>query len=180
MPAVVGVLTGRQIVDDKVGNLICGCPSPRRMVRRKRWARGRRWRRKRCAKSAEGDRGGHRRTKNQAKDGGSRNLVDYEEFQAVPDIAPPSNWAPRFASGGAGRCERHIGDEAIVRVPSAEPPMWWRWITNNRLVPNAMGRARSLNITRQKSVRSTTSRVAHACVWMLSAFWASPPAEQGG
>src|ERR1700733_13451514 len=86
MPGVVAVLTGQQIVDDKVGNLICGWAitskdgSPMKMggwpgvgpetVRFVGQAV--------AVVIAE--------TKNQAKDAAEAVVVDYEELEAVPDI----------------------------------------------------------------------------------------------
>src|SRR4051794_41719929 len=43
MPGVIGVLTGRQIVDDKIGNLICGWPFTPMTGTQLRMAAGRAW-----------------------------------------------------------------------------------------------------------------------------------------
>ena len=84
MPGVVGVLTGQQIVDDKIGNLICG------------WAI--------TSKDGTGMKMGAwpamapetvrfvgqavavviAETKNQAKDAAEAVVVNYEELPAVP------------------------------------------------------------------------------------------------
>src|SRR5947208_8015727 len=86
MPGVVGVLTGQQLVDDKIGNLICG------------WAI--------TSKDGTGMKTGAwpamapetvrfvgqavavlvAETKNQAEDGAEAAVVNYEGLRAVPDI----------------------------------------------------------------------------------------------
>src|SRR6267143_1316595 len=150
MPGVVGVLTGQQIVDDKVGNLICGWVitskdgSPMKMGA---WP----------AMAPETVRFVGQavavviaETKNQAKDAAEAVAVDYEELQAVPDIRvaiKPD--APQLHPEAPGNViyDRVIGDEgatdaafkAAAHVTSLD-------ITNNRLVPNAMEpRAASAN-----------------------------------
>ena len=104
MPGVVGVLTGQQIVDDKIGNLICG------------WAI--------TSKDGTGMKMGAwpamapetvrfvgqavavvvAETKNQAKDAAEAVVVNYEELPAVPDIrAAIKPGAPQLHPGGAGQ-----------------------------------------------------------------------------
>src|SRR5258705_11766987 len=86
MPGVVGVLTGRQIVDDKIGNLICGWAitskdgSPMKMGA---WP----------AMAPETVRFAGQavavviaETKNQARDAAEAVVVNYEELPAVADI----------------------------------------------------------------------------------------------
>ncbi len=86
MPGVVDVLTGRQIVDDKIGNLICGWAitskdgSPMKMGA---WP----------AMAPETVRFVGQavavviaETKNQARDAAEAVVVDYEELPSVPDI----------------------------------------------------------------------------------------------
>src|SRR4029078_317938 len=91
MPGVVGVLTGKQIVDDKVGNLICGwaitskdgtpmkmgawpamAPDTVRFVGQAV-----------AVVIAE--------TKNQAKDAAEAVVIDYEELPAVADVRAAVN-----------------------------------------------------------------------------------------
>src|SRR5580693_2360045 len=106
MPGVVGVLTGRELVDDKIGNLICG------------WAI--------TSKDGTGMKMGAwpamapetvrfvgqavavviAETKNQAKDAAEAVVVNYEELPAAADIRAAIK--PRS------------------RTPSARPPMWFR------------------------------------------------------
>jgi carbon-monoxide dehydrogenase large subunit len=105
MPGVVGVLTGRQIVNDKVGNLICGWAitskegSPMKMGA---WP----------AMAPETVRFVGQavavviaETMNQAKDAAEAVVVDYEEFQAVPDIrAVIKLGAPQLHPEAPGQC----------------------------------------------------------------------------
>jgi len=142
MPGVVGVLTGQQIVDDKIGNLICG------------WAI--------TSKDGTGMKMGAwpamapetvrfvgqavavvvAETKNQAKDAAEAVVVNYEELPAVPDIrAAIKPGAPQLHPEAPGNViyDWVIGDEgatdaafkSAANVVSLD-------ITNNRLVPNAM------------------------------------------
>src|SRR5260221_7999326 len=89
MPGVVGILTGQQIVDDKVGNLICGWAitskdgTPMKMGA---WP----------AMAPETVRFAGQAvavvidaTKNQAKDAAEAVVVDFEGLQAVPAIGAP-------------------------------------------------------------------------------------------
>src|SRR4051795_13427476 len=119
MPGVVGVLTGQQLVDDKIGNLICG------------WAI--------TSKDGTGMKMGAwpamapetvrfvgqavavvvAETKNQAKDAAEAVVVDYEKFPAVPDIrAAIKPGAPQLHPEAPGNVvyDWHIGDEAAVKV----------------------------------------------------------------
>src|SRR3954469_8757104 len=142
MPGVVGVLTGKEIVEDKVGNLICG------------WAI--------TSKDGTGMKMGAwpamapetvrfvgqavavviAETKNQARDAADAVVVDYEELPAVANIrAAIKPGAPQLHPEAPGNViyDWTIGDEAAVKegfgkaanVVSIE-------LTNNRLVPNAM------------------------------------------
>src|ERR1700742_1367366 len=142
MPGVIAVLTGQELVDDKVGNLICGWAitskdgSPMKMGA---WP----------AMAPETVRFVGQavavviaETKNQAKDAAEAVVVDYEELPAVPDIraaiAPGAVQLHPEAPGNVVY-DWHIGDEAATdaafktaaNVVSLD-------ITNNRLVPTAM------------------------------------------
>src|SRR5260370_13491904 len=142
MPGVVGVLTGKQIVDDKVGNLICGWAitskdgTPMKMGA---WP----------AMAPETVRfvgqavaGGIAETKNQARDAADAVVVDYEELPAAADIrAAIKPGAPQLHPEAPGNViyDWTLGDEAAVKdafskaanVVSLE-------LTNNRLAPNPM------------------------------------------
>jgi len=124
MPGVVAVLTGLQIVDDKVGNLICGWAitskdgSPMKMGA---WP----------AMAPETVRFVGQavavviaETKNQAKDAAEAVVVDYEELEAVPDIrAAIKQGAPQLHPEAPGNVvyDWHIGDEAAVKGALPRP-----------------------------------------------------------
>src|SRR6195952_3099990 len=86
MPGVVGVLTGRQIVDDKIGNLICGWALTSKdgtEMKMGAWP----------AMAPETVRFVGQavavviaETKNQAKDAAEAVVVDYEELPAIIDM----------------------------------------------------------------------------------------------
>src|SRR5258708_23406312 len=142
MPGVVGVLTGKEIVDDKVGNLICG------------WAI--------TSKDGTGMKMGAwpamapetvrfvgqavavvvAETKNQAKDAAEAVVVNYEELPAVPHIpAAIQPGAPPMPPGAPGNVisDWTIGAEGATDAAfksAANVASLDR--TNNRLVPTAM------------------------------------------
>ena len=142
MPGVIGVLTGKQIVDDKIGNLICGWAitskdgTPMKMGA---WP----------AMAPETVRFVGQavavviaETKNQARDAADAVVVNYEELPAAADIrAAIKPGAPQLHPEAPGNViyDWALGDEAAVKdafskaanVVSLE-------LTNNRLVPNAM------------------------------------------
>src|SRR2546430_1640234 len=178
MPGVVGVLTGQQLVDDKIGNLICG------------WAI--------TSKDGTGMKMGAwpamapetvrfvgqavavvvAETKNQAKDAAEAVVVDYEELPAVPDIrAAIKPGAPQLHPEAPGNViyDWTIGDEgatdtafkSATNVVSLD-------ITNNRLVPNAMEPRAAIadyNEAEEHSTLSTTSQNPHVARLVLSAFY---------
>src|SRR4051794_3839474 len=117
MPGVVGVLTGKEIVEDKVGNLICG------------WAI--------TSKDGTGMKMGAwpamapetvrfvgqavavviAETKNQARDAADAVVVDYEELPAVANIrAAIASGAPQLHPEASGNViyDWHIGDAAAT------------------------------------------------------------------
>src|SRR5438093_12846063 len=121
MPGVVGVLTGQQLVDDKIGNLICG------------WAI--------TSKDGTGMKMGAwpamapeivrfvgqavavvvAETKNQAKDAAEAVVVNYEELPAVPDIsAAIKPGAPQLHPEAPGNViyDWTIGDEGPTDAAS--------------------------------------------------------------
>src|SRR6201998_3432559 len=142
MPGVIAVLTGQQIVDDKVGNLICGWAitskdgSPMKMGA---WP----------AMGPEIVRFVGQAvavvigaTKNQARDAAEAVVVNYEELPAVPDIkAAIKPDAPQLHPEAPGNVvyDWHLGDEAAVKDAFAKAAnVVTLELTNNRLVPNAM------------------------------------------
>src|SRR5690349_265131 len=142
MPGVVGVLTGQQLVDDKIGNLICG------------WAI--------TSKDGTGMKMGAwpamapetvrfvgqavavviAETKNQAKDAAEAVVVNYEELPAAADIrAAIAPGAPQLHPEAPGNVifDWSIGDEAATNDAFAKAANIVAMdITNNRLAPNAM------------------------------------------
>src|SRR3954466_10909227 len=142
MPGVVGVLTGQQLVDDKIGNLICG------------WAI--------TSKDGTGMKMGAwpamapetvrfvgqavavviAETKNQAKDAAEAVVVTYEELPAVADVhAAIKSGAPQLHPEAPGNrvYDWVIGDEGATDAAfRAAANVVALDITNNRLVPNAM------------------------------------------
>src|SRR5437588_6724692 len=142
MPGVVAVLTGKEIVDDKVGNLICGWAvsskdgTPMKMGA---WP----------AMAPETVRFVGQavavviaETKNLAKDAAEAVVVNYEELPAVADVhAAIKSGAPQLHPEAPGNqvYDWHLGDEAAVKVAlSRAANVVTLELTNNRLVPNAM------------------------------------------
>src|SRR3954468_152535 len=182
MPGVVGVLTGQQIVDDKVGNLICGWAitskdgSPMKMgawpamapdtVRFVGQAV--------AVVIAE--------TKNQAKDAAEAVVVTYEELPAVSHMtAALASGAPQLHPEAPGNVvyDWAIGDEKqtndafskAANVVSLE-------LTNNRLVPNAMeprAAVAEYNDAEEHFTLYTTSQNPHVARLVLSAFYNIAP-----
>jgi aerobic carbon-monoxide dehydrogenase large subunit len=178
MRGVVGVLTGQQLVDDKIGNLICG------------WAI--------TSKDGTGMKMGAwpamapetvrfvgqavavvvAETKNQAKDAAEAVVVNYEELPAVPDIrAAIKPGAPQLHPEAPGNViyDWVIGDEgatdaafkSAANVVSLD-------ITNNRLVPNAMEPRAAIaeyNEPEEHFTLYTTSQNPHVARLVLSAFY---------
>src|SRR5438552_16285931 len=142
MPGVIAVLTGQQIVDDKVGNLICGWAitskdgTPMKMGA---WP----------AMAPETVRFVGQavavviaETKNQAKDAAEAVVVDYEELPAVPDIRSAIKpGAPQLHPEAPGNVVHDwaLGDEAAVKDAFAKAAnVVTLELTNNRLVPKPM------------------------------------------
>src|ERR1700726_1967880 len=182
LPGVVAVLTGQEIVDDKVGNLICGWAitskdgTPMKMGA---------WR----ARAPERVRFVGQavavviaETKNQARDAAEAVVVDYEDFPAPADIrAPIEPGAPQLHPEAPGNViyDWAIGDEAAVKdafskaanVVSLE-------LTNNRLVPNAMEPRAAIaeyNEAEEHFTLYTTSQNPHVARLVLSAFYNIAP-----
>src|SRR2546423_1176083 len=178
MPGVVGVLTGKQIVDDKIGNLICGWAitskdgTPMKMGA---WP----------AMAPETVRFVGQavavviaETKNQAKDAAEAVVINYEELPAVADIrAAIKPGAAQLHPEAPGNViyDWTIGEDAAVKdafskaanVVSLE-------LTNNRLVPNAMEPRAAIadyNEAEEHFTLYTTSQNPHVARLVLSAFY---------
>src|ERR1700748_508258 len=178
MPGVIAVLTGQQIVDDKIGNLICG------------WAIS--------SKDGAGLKMGAvpamapetvrfvgqavavviAETKNQAKDAAEAVVVTYEELEAVPDIrAAIKQGAPQLHPEAPGNVvyDWALGDEAAVNSAfSGAANVVTLELTNNRLVPNAMEPRAALaeyDDAEEHFTLYTTSQNPHVARLVFSAFY---------
>src|ERR1700761_7311700 len=182
MPGVVGVLTGQEIVDDKVGNLICGWAitskdgTPMKMGA---WP----------AMAPETVRFAGQavavviaETKNQAKDAAEAVVVTYEELPAAADIrAAIKPGAPQLHPEAPGNVvyDWAIGDEAATEAAfKAAANVVSLDITNNRLVPNAMEPRAAIaeyNEAEEHYTLYTTSQNPHVARLVLSAFYNIAP-----
>ena len=178
MPGVVDVLTGQQLVDDKIGNLICGwavsskdgtpmkmgawpamAPDTVRFVGQAV-----------AVVIAE--------TKNLAKDAAEAVVVAYEELPAVPDIkAAIASGAAQLHPEAPGNVvyDWAIGDEAATKDAFAKAANVVKLeLLNNRLVPNAMEPRAALaeyNDAEEHFTLHTTSQNPHVARLVLSAFY---------
>jgi carbon-monoxide dehydrogenase large subunit len=140
MPGVVAVLTGKDLADDKIGNLICGWMihskdgSPMKMAPHPALAAD-----KACYVGdpvavviAE--------TLAQARDAAEKVAVDYEVLPAVTDPAQAKTAAQIHDVAPKNTIyEWHLGDAKAVEAAIASAKHVTRLdIINNRLVPNAM------------------------------------------
>src|SRR3984957_5195636 len=177
MPGVVGVLTGQQIVDDKIGNLICGWAitskdgTPMKMGA---WP----------AMAPETVRFVGQavavviaETKNQAKDAAEAVVVDYEVLPAAADIAVAIKpGAPQLHPEAPGNVvyDWALGDEAAVKDAFAKAAnVVTLELTNNRLVTNAMeprAAVAEYDAAEEHYTLYTTSQNPHVARLVLSAF----------
>ncbi len=187
MPGVVGVLTGRQIVDDKIGNLICG------------WAI--------TSKDGTGMKMGAwpamapetvrfvgqavavviAETKNQAKDAAEAVVVDYEELPAIANIsAAIKPGAAQLHPEAPGNViyDWHIGEEAATSeaFKKAANVVAWTSSTTGWCRTRWSRARRSPNITRRKSTsRSTLPRKTRMSrVWCCRPSTMSRPSTSCG
>src|ERR1700742_1353050 len=182
MPGVVSVLTGQQIVDDKIGNLICG------------WAI--------TSKDGTGMKMGAwpamapetvrfvgqavavviAETKNLAKDAAEAVVVEYEELPAAANIsAAIKSGAPQLHPEAPGNViyDWHIGEEAATSEAFKKAANVVAMdIVNNRLVPNAMEPRAAIaeyNEAEEHFTLYTTSQNPHVARLVLSAFYNVAP-----
>lgn len=178
MPGVVDVLTAQQLVDDKIGNLICGWAvsskdgSPMKMgawpamapdtVRFVGQAV--------AVVIAE--------TKNQAKDAAEAVVVEYEELPAVSSMtAALASGAPQLHPEAPGNVvyDWSIGDEKLTKDAfSKAANVVSLDLTNNRLVPNAMeprAAVAEYDEAEEHFTLHTTSQNPHVARLVLSAFY---------
>src|ERR1700753_265952 len=182
MPGVLAVLTGQQIVDDKVGNLICGWAitskdgSPMKMGA---WP----------AMAPETVRFVGQavavviaETKNQARDAAEAVVVTYEELPAAPDVKSAiKSGAPQLHPEAPGNIiyDWHIGDEGQVKDAFAKAAnVVTLELTNNRLAPNAMEPRSAIadyDTAEEHFTLYTTSQNPHVARLVLSAFYNIAP-----
>ncbi|RKP25094.1 carbon monoxide dehydrogenase large chain, partial [Syncephalis pseudoplumigaleata] len=178
MPGVVDVLTGQQLVDDKIGNLICGWMihskdgSPMKMGA---WP----------AMAPETVRFvGNAvavviaETRNQARDAAEAVEVTYQELPAVADIRSAiAPGAPQLHPEAPGNViyDWSIGDEAATGEAFKKAANVVAMdITNNRLVPNAMeprAAVAEYDSAEEHFTLYTTSQNPHVARLVLSAFY---------
>jgi len=178
MPGVVDILTAQQLVDDKIGNLICGWAvtskdgSPMKMgawpamapdtVRFVGQAV--------AVVIAE--------TKNQARDAAEAVIVEYEELPAVSSMtAALASGAPQLHPEAPGNVvyDWSIGDEQATNDAFAKAAnVVSLELTNNRLVPNAMeprAAVAEYDQAEEHFTLYTTSQNPHVARLVLSAFY---------
>ncbi|MFK4511412.1 xanthine dehydrogenase family protein molybdopterin-binding subunit [Bradyrhizobium daqingense] len=182
MPGVVAVLTGQQLVDDKVGNLICGWAitskdgSPMKMGA---WP----------AMAPETVRFVGQAvavviadSKNLARDAAEAVVIDYEELPAVADMqAAIKPGAPQLHPEAPGNqvYDWVIGDEAATDAAFAKAANVVKLdVTNNRLAPNAMEPRAAIadyDAAEEHFTLYTTSQNPHVARLVLSAFYNIAP-----
>ncbi len=182
MPGVVAVLTGRELVDDKVGNLICGWAitskdgSPMKMGA---WP----------AMAPETVRFVGQAvavviadSKNLARDAAEAVVVEYEELPAVADIhAAIKAGAPQLHPEAPGNqvYDWVIGDEGATDAAFAKAANVVKLdVTNNRLAPNAMEPRAAIadyDAAEEHFTLYTTSQNPHVARLVLSAFYNIAP-----
>jgi carbon-monoxide dehydrogenase large subunit len=182
MPGVLAVLNGKELVDDKIGNLICGWMihskdgSPMKMGA---WP----------AMAPETVRFVGQavavviaESKNLARDAAEAVVVDYEELPAVADvkaaIAPGAVQLHPEAPGNQVY-DWVIGDEAAVADAFAKAAnVVTLDLSNNRLVPNAMEPRAAIadyDAAEEHFTLYTTSQNPHVARLVLSAFYNIAP-----
>lgn len=176
-PGVIGVLTGTELADDKIGGLICGW-----MIHSKDGSPMKAGPFAALARDVVRFVGNAvavvvAETKNQARDAAELVLVQYEELAAVVDPAKaqapgapqlhseaPSNTIYQWAIGDKGAVDRAFAGAAHVVDLD---------LINNRLVPNAIEPRAATAIYERAEGRFTlytTSQNPHVTRLVLSAF----------
>ncbi|MGB3446966.1 MAG: xanthine dehydrogenase family protein molybdopterin-binding subunit [Xanthobacteraceae bacterium] len=182
MPGVVAVLTGQEIVDDKVGNLICGWAvhskdgTPMKMGA---WP----------AMAPEVVRFVGQavavviaETKNQARDAAEAVAVDYEELPAVTGVkAAIASGAPQLHPEAPNNIvyDWELGDQAATSEAFAKAANIVKMdLVNNRLAPNAMEPRAAIaqyDEAEEHFTLYTTSQNPHVARLVLSAFYNIAP-----
>src|SRR5437667_1721323 len=182
MPGVIAVLTGSELVADKIGNLICGWAitskdgTPMKMGA---WA----------AMAPETVRFVGQavavviaESKNQARDAAESVAVYYEELPVVADIkAAIAPGAPQLHPEAPGNIiyDWHIGDQAATEAAfKSAANVVSLDLTNNRLVPNAMeprAAVADYDAAEEHYTLYTTPQNPHVARLVLSAFYNIAP-----
>jgi carbon-monoxide dehydrogenase large subunit len=182
MPGVIAVLTGSELVADKIGNLICGWAitskdgTPMKMGA---WP----------AMAPETVRFVGQavavviaESKNQARDAAESVAVDYEELPVVADIAAAiAPGAPQLHPEAPGNViyDWHIGDEGATEAAfKSAANVVSLDLINNRLVPNAMeprAAVADYDTAEEHYTLHTTSQNPHVARLVLSAFYNIAP-----
>jgi len=182
MPGVIGVLTGKELQADGIGNLICGWMihskdgSPMNMGA---WP------------ALATDRVRHvgqavavvvAETKGQARDAAEAVMVDYEELPAVTDpIATMADGAPQLHPEAPNNLiyDWDIGDAAAADAAIASAAHVTKMqLINNRLIPNAMEPRAALGVydpAEDHYTCYTTSQNPHVARLVMSAFYNVAP-----
>src|ERR1700751_5477206 len=182
MPGVLAVLNGKELVDDKIGNLICGWAitskdgSPMKMGA---WP----------AMAPETVRFVGQavavviaESKNLARDAAEAVVVDYEVLTSVPDIhAAIKSGAAQLHPEAPGNVvyDWVLGDENAVKDAFAKAAnVVTMELSNNRLVPNAMEPRAAIadyDAAEEHFTLHTTSQNPHVARLVLSAFYNIAP-----
>src|SRR5690242_5953369 len=182
MPGVIAVLTGQQLVDDKVGNLICGWAitskdgSPMKMGQ---WP----------AMAPETVRFVGQavavviaESKNLARDAAEAVVIEYEELPAIADIrAAIKSGAAQLHPEAPGNIvyDWEIGDEKATKDAFSKAANVVKLeLANNRLAPNAMEPRAALadyDAAEEHFTLYTTSQNPHVARLVLSAFYNIAP-----
>lgn len=182
MPGVVAVLTGKELVDDKIGNLICGWMvhskdgSPMKMGAFPAMAPELVRFVGQAVAVVIAD------SKNLARDAAEKVDVSYEELPAVADIrAAIAPGAPQLHPEAPGNTvyDWALGDEAATNAAfSKAANVVSIELTNNRLVPNAMEPRSAIadyDTAEEHFTLYTTSQNPHVARLVLSAFYNIAP-----
>ena len=182
MPGVLAVLDGKELVEDKIGNLICGWAitskdgSPMKMGT---WP----------ALAPETVRFVGQavavviaESRNLARDAAEAVVIEYEELPAVPDVrAAIKPGAPQLHPEAPGNIvyDWVLGDENAVKDAFAKAANVVRLeLTNNRLVPNAMEPRAAIadyDAAEEHFTLYSTSQNPHVARLVLSAFYNIAP-----
>jgi carbon-monoxide dehydrogenase large subunit len=182
MPGVIGVLTGREIKADGIGNLICGWMihskdgTPMKMGAWSPMATDR------VRFVGEAVAVVVAETKGQARDAAEAVVVNYSEMPAVTDaVAALKSGAPQLHPEAEGNLiyDWEIGDQAAVdKALASAAHVTTLDIVNNRLVPNAMEPRAALghyDKAEDHYTCWTTSQNPHVARVVLSAFYNVAP-----